>query len=320
MRNISSLDKIMDGIDVNKIAIVTGSSSGIGLETSLTLAENNFTTYATMRNLDKASNILEVAERKNLPINVVQLDVTDDTSVQQAIQFVGEKEGRIDLLVNNAGYALLGAAEDLSSEDIQAQFNTNLFGVYRTIKEVIPIMRKQAGGGTIVNIGSVNGFVASPCASAYVATKFALEGLTQSLRYELAPFGIKVTIIDAGAIKTNIITNGMRIPKKIEERRRQQQKQQNTNTSPFAEMTINILEKSKTIISNGSHPRVVSDIVLKAAKAEKPQPRYPAGDDAEKLLETRRQMIDGEFEEFIQALLLEDKNNKVCLLYLSIFY
>jgi NAD(P)-dependent dehydrogenase (short-subunit alcohol dehydrogenase family) len=137
--------------------------------------------------------------------------------------------------------------------------------------------------------------------------KFALEGLTQSLRYELAPFGIKVTIIDAGAIKTNIITNGMRIPKKIEERRRQQQKQQNTNTSPFAEMTINILEKSKTIISNGSHPRVVSDIVLKAAKAEKLQPSYPAGDDAEKLLETRRQMTDGEFEEFIQALLLEDK-------------
>jgi NAD(P)-dependent dehydrogenase (short-subunit alcohol dehydrogenase family) len=311
MGNISSLDKIMDGgIDVNKIAIVTGSSSGIGLETSLTLAENNFTTYATMRNLDKASNILEVAERKNLPINVVQLDVTDDTSVQQAIQFVSEKEGRIDLLVNNAGYALLGAAEDLCSEDIQAQFNTNLFGVYRTIKEVIPIMRKQAGGGTIINIGSVNGFVASPCASAYVATKFALEGLTQSLRYELAPFGIKVTIIDAGAIKTNIITNGMRIPKKIEEQRRQQQKQQqqkNTNTSPFAEMTINILEKSKTVISNGSHPRVVADIVLKAAKVEKPQPRYSAGDDAEKLLETRRQMTDVEFEEFIQALLLEDK-------------
>jgi len=310
MGNISSLDKIMDGgIDVNKIAIVTGSSSGIGLETSLTLAENNFTTYATMRNLDKASNILEVAERKNLPINVVQLDVTDDTSVQQAIQFVSEKEGRIDLLVNNAGYALLGAAEDLCSEDIQAQFNTNLFGVYRTIKEVIPIMRKQAGGGTIINIGSINGFVASPCASAYVATKFALEGLTQSLRYELVPFGIKVTIIDAGAIKTNIITNGMRIPNKIEEQRRQQQKQQqkNTNTSPFAEMTINILEKSKTVISNGSHPRVVADIVLKAAKVEKPQPRYSAGDDAEKLLETRRQMTDVEFEEFIQALLLEDK-------------
>jgi NAD(P)-dependent dehydrogenase (short-subunit alcohol dehydrogenase family) len=311
MGNISSLDKIMDGgIDVNKIAIVTGSSSGIGLETSLTLAENNFTTYATMRNLDKVSNILEVAERKNLPINIVQLDVTDDTSVQQAIQFVSEKEGRIDLLVNNAGYALLGAAEDLCSEDIQAQFNTNLFGVYRTIKEVIPIMRKQAGGGTIINIGSVNGFVASPCASAYVATKFALEGLTQSLRYELAPFGIKVTIIDAGAIKTNIITNGMRIPNKIEEQRRQQQKQQqqkNTNTSPFAEMTINILEKSKTVISNGSHPRVVADIVLKAAKVEKPQPRYSAGDDAEKLLETRRQMTDVEFEEFIQALLLEDK-------------
>jgi short-subunit dehydrogenase len=171
-------------------------------------------------------------------------------------------------------------------------------------------MRKQTEGGTIMNIGSINDFIGSPCASAYVATKFALEGLTQSLRYELAPFGIKVTIIDAGAIKTNIITNGMRIPKKIEEQRQQQQRkqQQKTNTSPFAEMTINILVKSKTVISNGSHPRVVvADIVPKAAKAEKLQPGYPAGDDAKKLLETRYQMTDIEFEEFIQALLLQNK-------------
>jgi short-subunit dehydrogenase len=164
-------------------------------------------------------------------------------------------------------------------------------------------MRKQVEGGTIINIGSVNGFVGVRCASAYVATKFALEGLTQSLRYELAPFGIKVTIIEPGAIKTNILASGMRIPKKIE-RQRQRQK---SNISPFAEMTINILEKSKTLIANGSHPRVVADIVLKAANAKKPQPRYPAGADAEKLLETRRQMTDIEFEKFIEALLLEDK-------------
>jgi NAD(P)-dependent dehydrogenase (short-subunit alcohol dehydrogenase family) len=304
MGNISSLDKIMDGgIDVNKIAIVTGSSSGIGLETSLTLAENNFTTYATMRNLDKASNILEVAERKNLPINVVQLDVTDDTSVQQAIQFVSEKEGRIDLLVNNAGYALLGAAEDLCSEDIQAQFNTNLYGVYRTIKEVIPIMRKQAGGGTIINIGSVNGFVASPCASAYVATKFALEGLTQSLRYELAPFGIKVIIIEPGAISTNVASNSMYIPKKIQRQSSSDSSSSSSSLSPFTEITNSIMEKSKSVVVNGSPPRVVANVVLQVAKAEKPNWRYRAGADAERLFEARTKMNDTEFEKFLYDLL-----------------
>ena len=129
--------------ETKKVAVVTGSSSGIGLETSLTLAENNFRTYATMRNLDKASNILEPAKKmNNLSIEVTKLDVTDDFSVQKAIQSIAEKEGgRIDLLVNNAGYTQLGAAEDLSSEEIQAQFNTNVFGIFRTIREVVPIMR-----------------------------------------------------------------------------------------------------------------------------------------------------------------------------------
>jgi NAD(P)-dependent dehydrogenase (short-subunit alcohol dehydrogenase family) len=129
-----------------KVAVVTGSSSGIGFETSLTLAENNFRTYATMRNLDKASNILEPAKKKNnLSIEVAKLDVTNDFSVHHAIQSIAEKEGgQIDLLVNNAGYTQLGAAEDLSSEEIEAQFNTNVFGIFRTIREVVPIMRRQA--------------------------------------------------------------------------------------------------------------------------------------------------------------------------------
>jgi NAD(P)-dependent dehydrogenase (short-subunit alcohol dehydrogenase family) len=195
-----------------RIAIVTGSSSGIGLETALTLAENDFKTYATMPNLDKASNISEPAQIKNLPIKVLQLDVTDDMSVHQAIQRIVDNESRIDLLVNNAGYTQFGAAEDLSSEEIQAQFNTNVFSVFRTIKEVVPIMRRQVEGGTIINIGSANGFFGVPCASAYVSTKFALEGITQSLRYELASFGIKVTVIEPGAISTNVITQSMYIP------------------------------------------------------------------------------------------------------------
>src|SRR5215211_3848827 len=152
-----------------------------------------------MLNLNKASNILEPAQRKNHPVKVLQLDVTDDISVHRAIQYIVNNENRIDLLVNNAGYTQFGAAEDLSSKEIQAQFNTNVFGIFRTIREVVPIMRGQSAGGNIINIGSANGFFGVPCASAYVATKFALEGLTQSLRYELAPFGIKVTIIEPGA-------------------------------------------------------------------------------------------------------------------------
>ncbi|HKI09024.1 MAG TPA: SDR family oxidoreductase [Nitrososphaeraceae archaeon] len=288
-----------------KVAVVTGSSSGIGLETSLTLAENNFRTYATMRNLDKASNILEPAEKKDLSIEVAKLDVTDDFSVHQAIQSIAEKErGQIDLLVNNAGYTQLGAAEDLSSEEIQAQFNTNVFGVFRTIREVVPIMRGQIAGGKIINIGSANGFFGVPCASAYVATKFALEGLTQSLRYELAPFGIKVIIIEPGAISTNVASNSMYIPKKIQRQSSSDSSSSSSSSlSPFTEITNSIMEKSKSVVVNGSPPRVVANVVLQVAKAEKPNWRYRAGADAERLFEARTKMNDTEFEKFLYDLL-----------------
>lgn len=282
-----------------KVAVVTGSSSGIGLETSLTLAENNFRTYATMRNLDKASNILELAKKKNnLSIEVAKLDVTNDFSVHQAIQSIAEKEGgQIDLLVNNAGYTQLGAAEDLSSEEIQAQFNTNVFGIFRTIREVVPIMRRRTTGGTIINIGSANGFFGVPCASAYVATKFALEGLTQSLRYELAPFGIKVAIIEPGAISTNVVYNSMYLPRKI------QRQSNDLSLSPFAEMTKSIMNRSKNGVVNGSPPKVVADVVLQVAKEEKPNWRYRAGADAQRLFEARTRMSDTEFEKFLYDLL-----------------
>ena len=288
--------------ETKKVAVVTGSSSGIGLKTSLTLAENNFRTYATMRNLDKASNILEPAKKKNnLSIEIAKLDVTNDSSVHQAIQSIAEKEGgQIDLLVNNAGYTQLGAAEDLSSEEIQAQFNTNVFGIFRTIREVVPIMRRQTTGGTLINIGSANGFFGVPCASAYVATKFALEGLTQSLRYELAPFGIKVTIIEPGAISTNMASNSMYLPKKIQG---QSSSSDSSLSSPFIEMTKSIMERSKNGVVNGSPPRIVADVVLQIAMAEKPNWRYPAGADAHRLFEARTKMSDTEFEKFLYGLL-----------------
>src|SRR2546428_8407904 len=159
-----------------KVAVVTGSSSGMGFETSLTLARNGFMTYATMRNLNKSENIKSLAENEKLPLKIVQLDVTDDGSVKNAMQSITDEANRIDVLVNNAGYPLGGAFEDLAMEEIKAQFETNLFGVIRVTQAVLPIMRKQKSG-IIVNISSGNGRFGLPGVSAYVSTKFAVEGL-----------------------------------------------------------------------------------------------------------------------------------------------
>src|SRR5918995_7479296 len=127
----------------NKVAIVTGSSTGIGYETSLNLARSGFLTYATMRNLNKSENMKSVATKENLPIRIKQLDVTDDASVTNAIQAITSEAGRIDVLVNNAGYGLNGAFEDLSMDEIKAQYETNVFGLIRTTQAVLPIMRRQ---------------------------------------------------------------------------------------------------------------------------------------------------------------------------------
>jgi NAD(P)-dependent dehydrogenase (short-subunit alcohol dehydrogenase family) len=275
-----------------KVALVTGSSSGIGLETSLTLAENNYRTYATMRDIDKASNVLELAKKRNVALKTVKLDVNDDYSVQQAIKSIVEKEKAIDLLVNNAGYTQLGAVEDLTLTEVQDQFNTNVFGIFRMIKEVAPIMR-QGTGGTIINIGSANGFFGVPCASAYVSTKFALEGFTESLKLELAQFGIKVAIIEPGAIKTNIATNSMFLPKKLREQH------QLKGISSFSDMTESIMNKSIAAVTKGSSPKIVADIILEIVMTEEPQCRYLAGADAETLFKTKKDMTDLEFEKFL---------------------
>ena len=187
----------------HKVAIVTGSSSGIGYETSLALARDGFLTYATMRNINKGENIKSVATKENLPVHIQQLDVTDDVSVKNAIESISsETGGRIDVLVNNAGYGLNGAFEDLAMDEIKAQYETNVFGLIRTTQAVLPMMRKQKSG-TIVNISSGAGRFGFPGGSAYVSTKFAVEGLSESMSYELESFGIKVVIIEPGVIRTN---------------------------------------------------------------------------------------------------------------------
>ena len=190
-----------------KVAIVTGSSSGTGLETSLLLARNQFFTYATMRNLNKCEEILQIAAKEKLPLKTLQLDVNDDLSVNNAMDTVLKENGSVDVLVNNAGYSLFGSLEELSFEEIRGQFETNFFGVVRTCKAVIPTMRKQ-GSGTIIIIGSLGGRIGLlPFLTQYHASKFALEGFTESLRQELAEFGINVVLIEPGTIRTNFENN-----------------------------------------------------------------------------------------------------------------
>jgi NAD(P)-dependent dehydrogenase (short-subunit alcohol dehydrogenase family) len=240
----SSNNNKPNGEITDHVAVVTGSSSGIGFEIALTLARNGFQTYATMRNLAKSENIKSIksiASKENLPIHIEQLDVIDNNSVTNAIQAIVSKADRIDVLVNNAGYALAGAFEDLAIEEIKAQYETNFFGLIRTTQAVLPIMRKQKSG-TIVNISSGTGRFGYPTGSAYVSTKFAVEGLSESMAYELEPLGIKVILVEPGVIKTNI-ANGMVIAKKS----------QNSN-SPYSQIMRKMSTSFEHMLENASSP------------------------------------------------------------------
>ena len=265
-----------------KVAVVTGTSSGIGHETSLALARSGFRTYATMRNLNKSENIKSVATKENLPIHINQLDVTDDISIKNAVQAILSEVGRIDVLVNNAGYALNGAFEDLTMDEIKAQFETNLFGVIRTTQAILPIMRKQEFG-IIVNMSSGAGRLGYPGGSAYVSTKFAVEGLSESMAYELEPFGIKVVLVEPGVIRTNF-ANAMVVAKKSQD-----------PNSPYSQIMQKMATSFEHMMENGSSPDLVAKVVLKAVTSENPSLSYLDGKDIETWMEGKRNMSDEEF-------------------------
>src|ERR687890_821612 len=269
--------------DNHKVAVVTGSSTGgIGYETSLILARNGFLTYATMRNLNKSENIKLVATKENLPIQIKQLDVTDDMSVTNAIQAISSEAGRIDVLVNNAGYGLNGAFEDLAMDEIKAQYETNVFGLIRTTQAVLPIMRRRKSG-TIVNISSGAGRFGFPTGSAYVSTKFAVEGLSESMSYEVEPFGIKVILIEPGVIRTNFFDSSVLA-----------KKSQDPN-SPYAPLMKGRENSVDKMMENGSTPQYVAEVVLHAITSESPKLRYLAGKDLEQWIEAKRKMTEEEF-------------------------
>jgi len=274
-----------------KVAVVTGSSSGIGLVTALDLARKGYFTYATVRNPAKAGEVTEAAKKEKLPIAVVQLDVTDDSSVRRAVEQILKEKGRIDLLVNNAGYGLGGAFEDSSIEEIKALYETNVFGLIRTTLAVLPAMRKQKSG-TIVNVSSAAGRIGYPGASAYVSSKHAVEGLSEAMAYELEPFGIRVIVVEPGVIRTNFGA-GMVFAKKAQDPK-----------SPYSQMMQKMGGNWEHMVESGSPAELVSKVITDAIESKDGNLRYVAGKDVEGWLQARSGMTEAEFFNVIKQNLL----------------
>jgi short-subunit dehydrogenase len=273
--------------DERKVALVTGSSTGIGFEISLALARNGFYTYGTMRNMQDSNRIMDISKKEQLPLEVLHLDVNDDKSILDTINKINEKNQRIDVLVNNAGYALAGPLEGTSMDEIKAQFETNFFGAIKVMQSVIPIMRNQKSG-RIVNITSMGGRVAVPLDSIYHGTKFALEGVSECIRYELGSFGIKIILIEPGAVGSNFWKN-----------LKMTSVSQSPN-SPYRQIIADISKVFSKMTENVIHPSEVAKVVVDAVTSEDPEFRYVVGKDANMILDAKKNMSEREYENFIK--------------------
>ncbi|WP_234013879.1 oxidoreductase [Bacillus mycoides] len=249
-----------------KIAIITGASSGFGLLTTLVLAKKDYFVIATMRNLEKQVDLISQATKLHLQqnIKVQQLDVTDQSSIHSFQLFLKEIN-RVDLLINNAGYANGGFIEEIPVEDYRKQFETNLFGAISITQLVLPYMRKQKSG-KIINISSISGQVGFPGLSPYVSSKYALEGWSESLRLEVKPFGIDVALLEPGSYNTNIWEVGKQLAEN-----------QSDTTSPYKEY----MDKIQKHINNGNdtlgNPMDVANKIVEIAEARRTTLRYPIG-------------------------------------------
>jgi NAD(P)-dependent dehydrogenase (short-subunit alcohol dehydrogenase family) len=246
------------------IALVTGASSGIGKATAERLATAGYKVYGTSR---------RGAQTGQRPFEMLSLDVTSDESVTTAIAEVIRLEGRVDVLVNNAGFGVAPAgAEESSIEQAKSIFETNFFGIIRMTRAVVPHMRRQ-GSGRIINIGSVLGFLPMPYGALYAATKHAIEGYSESLDHELRTWGIRVSIIEPAYTKTPFDANFLEPDAKLD---------------AYREVRAAVTQRVKEVMATADEPGVVADTVLKAATAAHPKLRYTAGGVASRLRLLRR--------------------------------
>jgi short-subunit dehydrogenase len=269
---------------MKKVALVTGASSGIGKETAKLLAKNGFKVYAVSRRLGK------MAELQKEGIELLEMDVTDEVSMTSGINTILEAEGKIDLLINNAGYGSYGALEDVPMEEAKYQFEVNIFGLARLIQLVLPTMRAQKRG-RIINISSIGGSFGEPHGAWYHATKFALEGLSDSLRMELKQFNIDVVVIKPGAILTEWNTIARENLLKVSG---------NTPYRDLAHKHVSMLENAD---ERGSKPIVVAQTILKASLAKRPKTRYATGGGAKIILLLRSLLSDRMFDKLMLGMM-----------------
>lgn len=266
-----------------KVALVTGASSGIGESTAVELQKAGYTVYAAARRVQRMEGLAAQG------IRVLEMDVTRDESMVEGVKKVIAEAGRIDVLVNNAGYGSYGAVEDVPLDEARYQFEVNVFGLARLVQLVSPHMR-EAGRGRIINISSIGGRIYEPLGAWYHSTKFAVEGLSDSLRLELKPFGIDVVVIQPGGIKTE--WGGIAV-----------ENLKKTSGGGAYKEQVRQLSGLFSQADRGSEPKVIADVIVKAAQARRPRTRYAAGFGARPILFARRVLSDRAFDAmFLRAL------------------
>ena len=260
---------------MRKIILITGCSSGFGMISAARLSSLGNTVYASMRDLSKSDDLKLELERRDTSCHIIELDVCDDVSIKNTINMISEQEGKLDILINNAGYGIGGFFEDLSEQEIRDQFETNFFGVQKVTRNVLPLMRKTAMKSNhlfstkIINVSSAQGRSALPGLGAYGASKFALEGFSEGLFFELQPFGIEVVILEPGTYSTKAIDENS--------------KEANAGLrleSPYLEYTNRLKDLHSKILDTRrgvGDPEDVAIIIEKIIKRKKNKIRYLAG-------------------------------------------
>lgn len=264
-----------------KTVLITGSSTGIGHATALHFADRGWNVVATMRNPEAGA---ELAKRSN--IRVIALDVTDSDAAEQAVQDTLKHFGRIDVLVNNAGYGLFGPFETASQEAIDKQFQTNVFGVFNVTRAALPAMREQKEG-VIINVSSIGGLVSFPLFSLYHATKFAVFGFSESLQYELSPHGIKVKVIAPGGVKTDFASRSLALTFA-------------DNEHPYADTVEHVRASFDSRRGNYTGSEDLATAIYGAATDGTDRLRYVVGADAEQILGARTQMNEAGFQAVVR--------------------
>jgi short-subunit dehydrogenase len=270
---------------MKKVALVTGASSGIGKETAKLLLNDGFIVYGAARRVDK------MAELKDAGVILLEMDVSNEESMVKGIDELLNREKRIDVLVNNAGYGSYGALEDVPLSEARYQFEVNIFGLARLTQLVLPTMRAQHSG-KIINISSIGGSIGVPHGSWYHATKFAVEGLSDSLRMELKQFGIDVVVIKPGAIVTEWNTIARENLTKVSGK---------TDYEKLAMKHVKMMERADG--SMGSQPIVIAKIIRKAVLARNPKTRYAVGGGAKPILFLRRILSDRMFDRMMLSMM-----------------